>query len=250
VRGLRRARLRAADALLDLEAAPRLRRLDRATAERRAAAPRRRVLVLGVERPGRLMRAARVELHRTRHELAMHTIAMGERGKFEHLNALLAAQPANGFDWLLVVDDDVVLPRGFLDHFLACAEDAGLVLAQPAHRLHSHAAWPVTRRRPGGTVRESRFAEIGPVTAFAAASFGALLPFPALRMGWGLDAHWAALAREHGWPIGIVDATPILHTTPVGGGYARADAVAEAQAFLAERPYVTRAEARWSRRVA
>jgi GT2 family glycosyltransferase len=179
----------------------------------------------------------------------MHTLAMGEGGKFEHLNALLAAHPADGFDWLIVVDDDVVLPRGFLDRFLHCAEDAGLVLAQPAHRLHSHAAWEVTRRRPGGAVRESRFAEIGPVSAFAAESFQTLLPFPELRMGWGLDAHWAALAREHGWPVGIVDATPMLHTTPVGGGYARADAVAEATTFLASRPYVTRGEARWSQRV-
>ena len=246
VRGPRRLSLRAADALLDLEAAARVRRLDRAA---RATVARRRVLVLGIERPGRLMGAARIELHRTRHEVAMHTIAMGDSGKFEHLNALLAAHPAAGFDWLLVVDDDVVLPRRFLDRFLHCAEEAGLVLAQPAHRLHSHAAWGVTRRRPGGAVRESRFAEIGPVTAFAAASFDTLLPFPPLRMGWGLDAHWAALARERAWPVGIVDATPVLHTTPVGGGYARADAVAEATAFLAARPYVTREEARWSRRV-
>ncbi len=246
VRGARRVALRAADALLDLEAAPRARRIDRAA---RATPPRRRVLVLGIERPGRLMRAARIELHRTRHEVAMHTIAMGDGGKFEHLNALLAAHPPEGFDWLLVVDDDVVLPTRFLDRFLHCAHDAGLVLAQPAHRLHSHAAWKVTRRRPGGAVRESRFAEIGPVTAFAARSFEALLPFPALQMGWGLDAHWSAVARERGWPIGIVDATPILHTTPVGGGYARADAVAEGRAFLAERPYVRREEAGWSRRV-
>lgn len=246
VRGTRRARMRVADALLDLEAARRARRLDRAA---RSHPPRRSVLVLGVERPGRLMNAARIELHRTRHRVAMHTIAMGEGGKFEHLDALLADHPPDGFDWLLVIDDDVVLPRGFLDRFLYCAEDAGLVLAQPAHRLHSHAAWPVTRRRPGGAVRESHFAEIGPVTAFAAASFATLLPFPDLRMGWGLDVHWAALARERGWPVGIVDATPILHTTPVGGGYARADAVAEARAFLAGRPYVTRAEARWSRRL-
>ncbi len=245
VRGLRRIWTRAADALLDAEAAPRLRRLDR---EARRTPPRRRVLVLGIERPGRLMRAARIELHRTRHEVAMRTIAMGEAGKFDHLNALLAAHPADGFDWLLVVDDDVVLPRRFLDRFLYGAEQAGLVLAQPAHRRRSHAAWRVTRRRPGVAVRVSRFAEIGPVTGFAAVSFDALLPFPDLRMGWGLDAYWAALAREHGWPVGIVDATPILHTTPVGGGYARAEAVAEARAFLAERPYVTREEARWSRR--
>jgi hypothetical protein len=147
-----------------------------------------------------------------------------------------------------VIDDDVVLPRGFLDRFVHCAEDAELALAQPAHRRHSHAAWPVTRRRRGA-VRETRFVEIGPLTAFAAPTFATLLPFPALRMGWGLDAHWSALAAEHGWRLGVVDATPILHTTPVGGGYARADAVAEAAAFLATRPYVTRDAARWSRRL-
>ena len=248
VRGLRRPPLRALDALLDLEARPRLRRIDRA-ARARADPARRSVLVLGVERPGRLMNAVRAELHRTRHAVHMHTVAMGDAGKFEHLNALLAEHPAAGHDWLLLVDDDVVLPPRFLDRFLFCAEDAGLLLAQPAHRRHSHAAWAATRRLPGGAVRESRFVEIGPVTAFAAPVFDTLLPFPALRMGWGLDAHWGALAQERGWRAGIVDATPILHTTPVGGGYERAAAVAEAQSFLAHRPYVTRAQARWTRRI-
>jgi len=246
VSGLRRPVMRAADATLDLEAAGRLRRIDRAA---RTEPPRRRVLVLGIERPGRLMNAARIELHRTRHEVSMHTIAMGHDGKFEHLNTLLGEHDPEAYDWLLVIDDDVVLPRRFLDRFVFCAEDAGLALAQPAHRRHSHAAWQVTRRRRGGAVRESRFAEIGPLTAFSAQTFEVLLPFAALRMGWGLDAHWSAVAAQHGWRIGIVDATPILHTTPVGGGYARADAVAEAQRFLAGRPYVTREQARWSRRL-
>jgi len=247
VRGLRRPPLRALDAALDLEARPRLRRIDRAARQR---PPRRSVLVLGVERPGRRMNALRAELHRTRHEIHMHTIAMGDAGKFEHLNTLLREHPAAGHDWLLLVDDDVVAPVRFLDRFLLCAEDAGLLLAQPAHRRHSHAAWAVTRRLPGGAVRESRFVEIGPVTAFAAPAFATLLPFPEdLRMGWGLDAHWGAVAQERGWRAGIVDATPILHTAPVGGGYERAAAVAEAQAFLADRPYVTRSQARWSRRI-
>ena len=97
-----------------------------------------------------------------------------------------------------MIDDDVELPRGFLDRFLFLCERFSLTLAQPAHRLHSHAAWEVTRRRPGSVVRETSFVEIGPVTAFARASFEVLLPFPELRMGWGLDVHWAALAREHG----------------------------------------------------
>ena len=246
VRGLRRPPLRALDAALDLEARPRLRRIDRAA---RARPPRRSVLVLGVERPGRLMRTLRAELHRTRHEVHMHTVAMGDAGKFEHLNALLAEHPAAGHDWLLLVDDDVVVEPRFLDRFLFCAEDAGLLLAQPAHRRHSHAAWAATRRLPGGAVRESRLVEIGPLTAFAAPVFDTLLPFADLRMGWGLDAHWGALARERGWRAGIVDATPILHTAPVGGGYGREAAVAEAHAFLADRPYVTRTQARWSRRI-
>jgi len=248
VRGLRRPAARAADALLDVEATRRARRVDRSA---RASPPRRSVLVIGVERPGRLMTAVRAELHRTRHRVEMHTAQMRSgTGKFEHLNALLAEHPPRGHDWLLVVDDDGVLGARFLDHFLFCAEDAGLLLAQPAHRRHSHAAWAATRRLPGGAVRESRFVEIGPVTAFAAPTFDALLPFPDLRMGWGLDAHWGAVAQEHGWRAGIVDATPILHTTPVGGGYERAAAVAEAHAFLATRPYVTRAQARWTRRIA
>ena len=65
-------------------------------------------------------------------------------------------------------------------------------------------------------------------------------------MGWGLDAHWAAVAREHGWPIGIVDATPVGHTLAPGRrrATAREAAIAEARAFLADRPYVRRDEVR------
>jgi GT2 family glycosyltransferase len=243
VAGKRGALLRARDAWLDVREAPRRARLRRAA---RREPPRRRVLVLGVERPGSLMDAARARLLESRHEVDVVTAPAGARGKFENLNALLAEHPAGGYDWLLVVDDDVALPRGFLDAFLCAAERAGLRLAQPAHRLHSHAAWAVTRRRGGSTVRETTFVEIGPVTAFHRDVFATLLPFPGdLRMGWGLDVHWAALAREHGWPIGIVDATPIGHTQqPAGSSYAREAAEQEARDFLDGRPYVRRDEVR------
>jgi hypothetical protein len=148
-----------------------------------------------------------------------------------------------GYDWLLVLDDDVELPRGFLDRFLGLAERFDLRLAQPAHRLRSHAAWRLTRRRPGSLVRETRFVEIGPVTAIHRDAFAVLLPFPALRMGWGLDAHWAALAVAHGWRLGVVDATPIGHRArPAGDAYAREQAIAEARAFLAGHPYLPAAE--------
>jgi hypothetical protein len=167
------------------------------------------------------------------------------RGKFENLNALIAGQPLDGVDWLLVVDDDVGLPPAFLDIFLHLVEAGELRLAQPAHRLRSHAAWDVTRRRPAADWRETTFVEIGPVTAFHRDTFMTLLPFPDLRMGWGLDLHWSAVAREHGWKIGVVDAVAVAHALrPAAAGYGRAEAIAEARAFLLDRPYVRRDEVR------
>jgi GT2 family glycosyltransferase len=209
--------------------------------------PRRRVLVLGVERPTHRAIAARAqaELARSRHAVELCVAPPNGRGKFENLNLLLAAHPPNAYDWALVLDDDVELPRGFLDRFLFLCERFSLQLAQPAHRLDSHAAWPQTRRQPGSIVRETRFVEIGPVTAFASVTFETLLPFPELRMGWGLDAHWAALAGEHGWRCGVTDAVAIRHRlAPAAAGYSRGQAVAEAREFLTTHPYVKAEEAK------
>jgi Glycosyl transferase family 2 len=212
----------------------------------RHAPPLRRVLVLGVVRPenARLASSIRAELLSSRHDVRMHTRAAGAAGKFENLNRLLAEHNVEDHDWLLVVDDDIELPAGFLDRFLFLCERFSLTLAQPAHRLDSHAAWEVTRRRGGSVVRETRFVEIGPVTAFARRSFDVLLPFPDLRMGWGLDVHWAALARERGWRCGVTDAVGIRHRqAPAGSAYAREAAIAEASSFLAARPHLSAAEA-------
>jgi GT2 family glycosyltransferase len=246
VEGRRATLAAAADALSDVEdvVTGRRRRLARAA---RQAPPHRRVLVVGVDRPERpgLMAAARAELARSRHAVEL-AIARGTdgRSKFENLNRLLAEHPAAGHDWLLTIDDDVALPPGFLDAFLFCAERFDLRLVQPAHRRRSHAAWDVTRRRRGSVVRETGFVEIGPVTAFHASTFADLLPFPEAGMGWGVDVHWAAVARERGWRIGVVDATPIAHVqAPIADDYDRERAEADAAAFLAGRPYLPTTEA-------
>jgi len=242
VAGKRGALLRVEDRLADLRSLPTVRR------ERRAARthpPRRTVVVAGVDRPGGpgLMAAAVAELRRSRHTVEVRTTpGIDGAGKFENLVELVPAPP--DADWLIVLDDDIVLPDGFLDTFLEVAERLGLRIAQPAHRLHSNASWSELKRRPGVAGRETTFVEIGPLTAFARETFATLLPLPSLRMGWGLDSHWSAVAREHGWPIGVVDATPMLHTRPSAGAYGHADAIAEARRFLAQRPYVTRDEVR------
>ena len=123
------------------------------------------------------------------------------------------------------------------------AEGFDFELAQPAHAFASHAAWDVTRRRAGVVARRTRFVEIGPVTALSARAAEELLPFPDLRMGWGLDGAWSALAAERGWAIGVIDATPVRHLRPVAAAYPRDAAIAEAEAYLDGRAYVTREEA-------
>ncbi|GAC1433969.1 MAG: hypothetical protein NVSMB51_00010 [Solirubrobacteraceae bacterium] len=205
----------------------------------------RRLLVLSIARPAHaeMLACAWRELQRSRHAVELAQRPPGELGKFENLNAMLAGRELTEIDWLLVLDDDVVLPRGFLDRFIALAERCELQLAQPAHRLRSHAAWRLTRRQAGCLVRETRFVEIGPVTALHRTTFPILLPFPELRMGWGLDAHWSALAVQHGWRLGVVDGAPIAHlAAPAASAYSREQAIEEARAFLATHPYLPVAE--------
>ena len=219
------------------------------------------VLVIGVYRDSSLLTDALRTLHSSRHnvrfalgsmgaaaaELREETVAEGlAGGKFENLNRLLEAAAGGPAapDWTIVVDDDVRLPRAFLDRFLGICEAFEVDLAQPAQTLRSHSAWKVTRRRPASLVRVTRFVEIGPVTAFGRRAAAELLPFPELRFGWGLDLHWAALAGRHGWRLGIVDALPVRHESAlVGATYSRDDAVEEAARFLTGRPYLPSARA-------
>jgi GT2 family glycosyltransferase len=243
--GLDALRRRMLDAGMDaLELATgRRARLDRAA---RREPARLRVLALCVERAAyrAQAQAMRAEIAKSRHAVELHSRAPQGRGKFENLNLLLADHPPDGCDWLVVLDDDIALPSGFLDRFLFLAERFALDLAQPAHRLASHAGWSVTRRVRGSVARETRFVEIGPVTALRHTTFQALLPFPELRMGWGLDMHWAAVADERGWRRGVIDATPIAHrAAPAADAYSREEAIDEARAFLRHRPHLSASEA-------
>jgi hypothetical protein len=217
------------------------------------------VLVIGVYRDGSLLADALPRIESSRHrvrlafgsmgaaaaELREHTVAEGlTGGKFENLNRVLAEVGHAEPDWTIVVDDDVQLPRRFLDRFLAVCEAFDLDLAQPAQTLRSHSAWKVTRRRPASIVRVTRFVEIGPVTAFGRRAAAELLPFPELRFGWGLDLHWAALAGRNGWRLGVVDALPVRHEAALfAAGYPRDAAVEEAASFLTDRPYLPSARA-------
>jgi hypothetical protein len=210
-----------------------------------AKTPRRDILVAAIYGPdSRWIGPTLDELRASRHSVRIAAGSTEELpgGKFENLSILLTDQePA---DWTIVVDDDVCLPRRFLDGFVALAEAFEFQLAQPAQTLASHAAWGSARRVPFSIARRTNFVEIGPVTVFSRTAAAKLLPFPQLRMGWGLDLHWGALAEQHGWKLGVIDALPVRHEERrVGGAYSPADAASEAQRFLAGKPFIQAADA-------
>ena len=167
-------------------------------------------------------------------------------GKFENLNALLADHAGRGSTGCWSSTTTSSLPARFLDRFLFLAR-ALRAAARPAGApLRSHAAWPVTRRRRGARSRddELRRDRAGDRVPQRRRS-PSCCRSPALRMGWGLDptgprSPRARLADRHRrrdcrsrHPLG-----------PPASGYSREQAIAEARAFLAARPYLRRDEVR------
>ena len=201
-----------------------------------ATAKPRNILVVGIEaasRPGDMVRVAQ-DLISDRHQVSLSIWPMADQGKFANVDAAIgaASTPLAAFDWLIIADDDVEVAPGFLDEFIAASEAAGLAIAQPAHRFDSYANFGLTHRRWGALVRETRFVEIGPLTALRRETFDALIPFPRSRWCYGIDVYWASIAQEKGWKVGVVDATPIRHLRPVAKAYDATAAIAEGRQLL------------------
>ncbi|MFA4930101.1 MAG: hypothetical protein WC558_16415, partial [Patulibacter sp.] len=246
VAGKREAVLAAHDRWLDLRLAARGsgRSFDRLA----AGAPRQRITIVIPARPENAANVAACaeRLGSTRHDVDLQIVDPAGRPRFQTVEEAALTDGRIRGDWLLLVDDDVQLVPRFVDRLLGLAIAARLDLAQPAHRRHGHAAWAITRREPGVLWRETTFVEIGPVTLVSRRAADVLLPFPAeAQMGWGLDAHWAAVAAEHRWRLAIVDGLPVTHrAAPPATAYRRDDAVEAAQRLLAGRPYLPRWELR------
>ena len=156
-------------------------------------------------------------LDETAPELAASTIGSGPGSRFGLLNELASRVPADR--WLLVSDDDVEFGSYGMRALLAWAKAFKLDLCQPAHaRSGSYYFHRITGRNLLCVGRETTFVEIGPVVVIAAHARPRFLPFPAEGMGWGVELDWYDLHQE-GARLGIIDASPIRHLTPIGGDY-------------------------------
>ena len=194
----------------------------RKIAQQVSNAPARKILITAVEVPARSADLHQIvaELSQTHHKIDVELAPLGDgHGKFQNINAALQGVAVDDYDRLTVIDDDIALPRRFLDTFIFLSENAGLRMSQPAHRFRSYQSYSLTQRNWNSLARITNFVECGPVTAFHRDMYPYVLPFADLRWAWGTDVAWAEFARINNLPIGIIDATPIGHLRPVAASY-------------------------------
>lgn len=165
--------------------------------------------------------------------------------KFVLLNRLLEGIDPAGYEYLFVADDDISLPPGFVDHYLAAVEQHRFALAQPARTHDSYIDHPFVERLDGISARRTRFVEIGPLFSFHRSAYRHFLPFDeASPMGWGYDFVWPCVAEQHGLALGIVDAAAVAHSLrPPVAYYDYAAAKGAMERFLAARPHLSKQEA-------
>jgi hypothetical protein len=164
--------------------------------------------------------------------------------KFTLINRLLAGFELADFDFVVVSDDDIALPPGFLLRYLALQQHCGFSLAQPARTPHSFHDHYLTLQRPWLLARRTRFVEIGPLFSVRADAYAALLPFDeASPMGWGYDYVWPVQMERAGLRMGIIDRTPVDHSLrPQSVSYSAPAQRHVMQDFLRQRAHLSRAE--------
>ena len=141
-----------------------------------------------------------------------------------------------GYERIWLPDDDLLADSRTIDRMFAIAAGAGLELFAPALDERSYYAHFSTMRNPRFHGRWTGFVEIM-MPGFTAGALAELLPTLDLSTtgwGWGLDSLWPKLLGYR--DVGIIDATPVLHTRPVGAmrdAELRARVLAESDRILA-----------------
>lgn len=165
--------------------------------------------------------------------------------KFLLLNQLFEKIDLCDFEYVIVSDDDIHLPAGFVDRYLALVSRYDLTLAQPARTHDSYIDHWFVEQLDGIDARRTRFVEIGPLFSLHRSAFDHFLPFDeASPMGWGNDFVWPILAEKHGLRMGIVDAVPVAHNFRKPVAYYDHGANAKHMSkYLAERPHLSKKDA-------
>lgn len=135
-------------------------------------------------------------------------------GKGECL-AWLDRQALGEFDYIAVIDHDVMLSISAINRLLFIGRTHGLDLFQPGLFHDSHISHPHLALRPGALVRATTFVES--MTAFLSARAYALVRdlFPETISAYGIDIAWSQRILNQGGRVAIIDGVPAKHLNPV-----------------------------------
>jgi hypothetical protein len=141
--------------------------------------------------------------------------------KWPGIAALLQHNPEllDRYESFWFPDDDLACDTATIDRMFAFFCAYRLCLAQPALTRDSYYTWDTLLQDQRCHIRYSGFVEVmAPI--FSREALRVCRPtFSESRSGWGLDWVWPTLCRDAGLGrIAIIDATPVHHTRPVGGG--------------------------------
>jgi hypothetical protein len=120
------------------------------------------------------------------------------------------------YDYVWLPDDDIYASQDAINRMFDLAHALSFDLCAPALHEASYYAHFSTMRNTRCVARRTGFVEIM-APCFSARALVRLLPtldLSSTGWGWGLDSLWPKLLDYAG--IGVLDATPVLHTRPVG----------------------------------
>ena len=165
--------------------------------------------------------------------------------KFVLINRLLSNPSYRDYAFVIVCDDDIRLPDGFLDTYLTLVCKHDFALAQPARTHDSYIDHPFVEQLDGIQARWTRFVEIGPLFSIRRDATSLLLPFDeASPMGWGYDLVWPHVLDAARLKLGIVDAAAVAHTLRKPLAHYSYPAARESMdRFLEQRPHLSTYEA-------
>ncbi|MBI5100505.1 MAG: glycosyltransferase [Nitrospirae bacterium] len=161
------------------------------------------------------------------------------------INRLLEGQDLKKYDYIILCDDDILLPENFLDDFLGLQGRYDFAAAQPARTHNSYIDHFIVEQLDGLRARRTRFVEIGPLVSYRRDLIPHIFPFDqATPMGWGFDYVLPCIAEKHDLRIGIIDATPVDHSMrkPVQN-YKYSDAKKAMETYLSSNAHLSREEA-------
>lgn len=187
-----------------------------------------RWVALGGDPPGPAIASVTAEIART------------PTPKYALLNDLIARNDVDAYDYVLIVDDDILLPDRFVEFFIGLQDMLRFRIAQPARTSNSYTDLPIVERQRGTLARRTRFVEIGPVVSFHRSVYDLVFPFDlSSAMGWGYENVWSRHITERGLAMGIIDSVTVDHSLrkPVAH-YAWSQADAGRTSFLRQHDHV------------